>query len=71
MTRPAAHKVPSAPPELRRADQVVRTAKAIPVMTRPEPVVEAVDAAEPPRANICMGRCGHCDVHPCQLHTPV
>ena len=65
MTRPAAHKVPSAPPELRRADQVVRTAKAIPTMTLSRPALES------PRANVCMGRCGHCDVHPCQLHTPV
>ena len=60
MTRPAAHKVPSAPPELRRADQVVRTTRAIPVMTPPRLAVEM------PRA-VCMGRCGHCDVHPCQL----
>ncbi|MEI6593420.1 MAG: hypothetical protein WCL47_09260 [Holophagaceae bacterium] len=41
-------------------------ARTIPVMA---PVLKP--AVEAPKALVCMGRCGHCDVHPCQLHTTV
>ncbi|MCX6547700.1 MAG: hypothetical protein WCO20_08310 [Holophagaceae bacterium] len=42
-------------------------------MSRPIPVMEPVvkPVLEAPKALVCMGRCGHCDVHPCQLHTTV
>ena len=47
---------------------VLRMAKVIPVMDRPAVVQEATSA---PKSMVCAGRCGHCDVHPCQLHTSV
>jgi len=47
---------------------VVRMTRAIPTMAPPSLQPEG-DIA--PKAKVCMGRCGHCDVHPCQLHVTV
>ena len=47
---------------------VVRMTRAIPDMA---PAKNQADLIAAPRANICMGRCGHCEVHPCQLHVSV
>lgn len=68
MPRAAARKTP--PPANPTLGQgVVRTAKAIPIMPRMVPEPEA--SAAPARNLPCSGRCGHCDVHPCQLHAPI
>ena len=47
---------------------LVRTTKVIPSMNRLVVVQEPPPA---PKVMQCMGRCGHCDVHPCQLHATV
>lgn len=65
MPRSLVRKAPSEPAPL-RASGVLRLARRIPVMA---PVVKPV--VEAPKVLVCMGRCGHCDVHPCQLHTTV
>ncbi len=65
MPRSTVQKAPVEPAPL-QAPGVVRMSRPIPVM---EPVVKPV--LEAPKALVCMGRCGHCDVHPCQLHTTV
>jgi hypothetical protein len=61
-----AHPLPE-PPGLEMSP-VVRATKVIPVMPGqpcgPEPSVS-------PQVSRCTGRCGHCDIHPCQLHPSV
>ncbi len=47
---------------------VVRMTRAIPDMA---PLRLQPEGDPAPKANICMGRCGHCDVHPCQLHATI
>ena len=53
---------------LRATDGVVRTAKPIPSM------VKSASASEPRPSHgetmelPCLGRCGHCECHPCRLH---
>jgi hypothetical protein len=49
---------------------VVRTSKTIPTL-EPRPIVIM---EEPPLVNPslpCTGRCGHCNLDPCQLHAPI
>ena len=65
MPRSTVQKPPAERPPL-RASGVVRMSRTIPVMA---PVLKPALGA--PKAMACMGRCGHCDVHPCQLHTTV
>ena len=67
MSKPLAHKV-HPPSESARGLGVVRSAKVIPVMGRPLAVLEPL---RDPRTSQCTGHCGHCDVHPCQLHATV
>lgn len=71
MSRPSTHKA-HAPEEAHPGLGVVRSAKAIPTMgtmapSRP-PAAQDASAQAP---SSCTGRCGHCDLHPCQLHTTV
>ncbi len=69
MTRPHGPKVTSHPDSSRGGRMgVVRMTRAIPDMA---PAKNQADLIAAPRANICMGRCGHCEVHPCQLHVSV
>ena len=55
-------------PVTERGTGLVRTERAIPTLSRvpdlptPGPAVGTTQ---------CEGRCGHCHVHPCQLHAPV
>jgi len=58
------------PEETHRGTGVVRSAKAIPAMAAKAPSCPAQDAAAP-TVSLCTGRCGHCDLHPCQLHAPI
>ena len=60
---------PQSPPDPGGRAGVVRTQKAIPTMTQAQVVYQEVPPAL--RPTLCCGRCGHCDVHPCQLHTSV
>jgi hypothetical protein len=65
MTKPAhpkAHPSPKTSPGL----GVVRAAKAIPTMEKPK---EIQGPSVKPQVNHCTGHCGHCEIHPCQLHT--
>ena len=67
---PRAHAPKAAPaPPGSAAGIVVRLAKPIP------PVAPAGIASPGPRPpeqpGVCIGRCGHCHVHPCQLHASV
>jgi hypothetical protein len=66
MTRPHTSRVSTHPDNTRVAQMgVVRMTRAIPDMS-PSRLQPEGDTAL--KANVCMGRCGHCDVHPCQLH---
>ena len=47
---------------------VVRASKVIPAMAASAP---AAPARAPEQPGVCIGRCGHCHVHPCQLHASV
>ncbi len=67
MPRSAA-RTPSTPLEADRDAGVVRTEKAIPTLCRTTPQVEETPLMD---ATLCSGRCGHCNVHPCQLHAPI
>jgi len=67
MPRTAAHK-PDPPSGTERDEGMVRMSMAIPAMERSSLTKEAFD---PPPALPCSGRCGHCDIHPCQLHAPI
>ncbi len=67
MTKPLQ---PKAHPSPKRCGDLglVRAAKVIPAMERRK------DPPEPsavPKTNRCTGHCGHCEIHPCQLHTSV
>jgi hypothetical protein len=59
------HPPPESSPEL---GLVVRAAKIIPAMPTQSRFSEPPSS---PQAARCTGRCGHCDIHPCQLHTSV
>ena len=52
---------------------VVRAAKAIPVLERKVATTgpEAGESETEAKVSLCKGRCGHCDLHPCQLHPTV
>ncbi|MDR3682172.1 MAG: hypothetical protein P4L11_00480 [Geothrix sp.] len=67
MTKPS-HSGSHPPPKSGSRPGLVRAAKVIPAMEKrkdpPEP-------AAAPKTNRCTGHCGHCDIHPCQLHTTV
>lgn len=55
-----------------RPRAVVRSAKVIPPMQgKALPAPPAEDEEELTLRPLCQGRCGHCTVHPCQLHAPV
>jgi len=63
-SRQQAHPLPQSSLE----SGLVRAAKAIPAMEKPK------DGPEPParpQLNRCTSHCGHCEIHPCQLHTSV
>jgi hypothetical protein len=47
---------------------VVRASKTIPAMTKHR--LDDEHELEP-KALLCTGHCGHCEVHPCQLHATV
>jgi hypothetical protein len=64
MSRVVAHK-PLPPSKSERNEIVVRTENVIPAMDS-QAVVN--DQMESPKAMVCSGHCGRCDVHPCQLH---
>ena len=63
-SHPKAHPSPKASP----GPGVVRAAKAIPTMERLKDIQEPPARPELTR---CTGHCGHCEIHPCQLHTSV
>ena len=60
---------PAPHPENHGGKGVVRAMKPIPVMHKAETSKE--ESAAGGRALVCSGRCGHCDVHPCQLHVTI
>jgi hypothetical protein len=67
MTKPS-HHPDHPPPESSPELGLVRATKAIPAMEKPK------DGPEPParpQLDRCTSHCGHCEVHPCQLHTSV
>lgn len=73
MPRPAARK-PHPPKEADSGAGVVRSAKAIPRLgpaVTPAPAVAPREPLAAGKAQTCTGHCGHCDVHPCQLHASV
>lgn len=73
MSRSAARK-PSPPKEAESGTGVVRSAKAIPRLGpvgAPAPAVGPREPLAAGKALACTGHCGHCDVHPCQLHASV
>ncbi len=61
---PKTHPSPKSSP----GQVLVRTAKAIPTMEKPKDIAER---PVKPQVNRCTGHCGHCEIHPCQLHTSV
>jgi len=63
-SHPKARPSPKASPGL----GVVRATKAIPTM---EKVKDLPEVPARPLVNRCTGHCGHCEIHPCQLHTSV
>ena len=67
MTKPSDRKA-HLPPESGLEMSVVRAAKVIPAM---ESLQRAPATQAGPQISPCTGRCGHCDIHPCQLHTTV
>ena len=54
--------------EAERGAGMVRMAKVIPAMGRAEFAGEPGQGSE---GLPCSGRCGHCDLDPCQLHAPI
>ncbi len=67
MTRSSVRKAHS-PLEPSPEAGVVRAAKVIPAM---QMLQRVSGPPEGPEVSRCTGRCGHCDIHPCQLHTSV
>jgi len=67
MTKPPRPK-PHPSPGSRAQVCVVRAAKVIPAMERPKGMPEPPVKSSP---NRCTGHCGHCEIHPCQLHTTI
>jgi hypothetical protein len=73
MSRPSTHKA-HVPADSDRGMGVVRSAKAIPTMgtmSSSRPPAHQEHQAAPSAASVCSGRCGHCDLHPCQLHNVI
>ena len=66
MPKPAAKD--QAHPVTERANGLVRLERAIPTITRLPDLPEPGPAVPTTQ---CTGRCGHCHIHPCQLHAPV
>ncbi len=67
MVRPS-HSKPHPSPKSSPGPGLVRAAKVIPAMEKRK---EPAEPPAAPRTNRCTGHCGHCDIHPCQLHTTV
>ena len=68
MSRPCPALKGHSVPESKRGMDVVRASKAIPAMTKHR--IDDEHELEP-KALLCTGHCGHCEVHPCQLHATV
>jgi hypothetical protein len=68
MAKTPVRKAPPHPKPDPGVGAVVRAAKAIPALERLQCNPELPMTAQVSR---CTGRCGHCDIHPCQLHTSV
>jgi hypothetical protein len=67
MTKPP-HPKTHPPPKSIPGQGLVRAARAIPAMENP---MDIPAWPAKPQVNRCTGHCGHCEIHPCQLHTSV
>jgi hypothetical protein len=68
MTRSAVRRAPPPPESGLELGAVVRSAKVIPPIPR-QPC--GPESPVGPEGSRCTGRCGHCEIHPCQLHPSV
>jgi hypothetical protein len=68
MTKPSHPKTTHPASKASLGPGVVRAAKAIPTI---EKVKELPEVPARPLGNHCTSHCGHCEIHPCQLHTSV
>jgi len=67
MTKASQHRTD--PPSMSSVESgLVRAAKVIPAMEKPRDILELLAG---PHLNRCTGHCGHCEIHPCQLHMTV